>query len=112
MSSTPSSAPSPGTCCPSGQSYFSLLLNDPAYPGPYKDNTPGKMGLTSVTTPDPATIVFHLQRPFAEFDYVVALPQTVPVPPAKDTGANYQRHPMSTGPYMFRAISLTSSSRW
>ena len=103
---------------PGGPSYFTLLLNDPAYPGPYKDNTPGKMGLTSITTPDAATIVFHLQRPFADFDYVAALPQTVPVPPAKDTGANYQLHPVSTGPYMFasyqpgKQITLVKNPHW
>jgi len=95
---------------PGGPSYFQLLLNDPAYPGPYKDKTPGKMGLTSITTPDTATIVFHLQRPFADFDYVAALPQTVPVPPSKDTGVNYQRHPVSTGPYMFASYQLNKQS--
>jgi peptide/nickel transport system substrate-binding protein len=91
---------------PNGPSYFTVLLNDPGYPGPYKDKTPGRLGLTSVGTPDPATIVFHLQRPFADFDYVAALPQTVPVPPAKDTGANYQLHPVSTGPYQFQDYQL------
>ena len=50
----------------------------------------------------PVKIVFHLRKPFSEFDHVVALPQTVPVPPAKDTGANYQLHPISTGPYKFQ----------
>ena len=83
-----------------------MLLKDPSYPGPYKDKTPGKLGLTSVDTPDPATIVFHLQRPFSDFDYVAALPQTVPVPPAKDTGAHYQLHPVSTGPYKFQGYQL------
>src|SRR6516162_4348596 len=103
---------------PNGPSYFQLLLKDPAYPGPYKDKTPGKMGLTSVTTPDAATIVFHLQRPFYDFDYAAALPQTVPVPPAKDTGANYQRHPVSTGPYMFasyqpgKQFTLVKNPTW
>ncbi len=91
---------------PDGPSYFTLLLKDPAYPGPYKDKTPGRLGLTSITAPDAATIVFHLQRPFADFNYVAALPQTVPVPPAKDTGSNYQRHPVSTGPYMFASYQL------
>ena len=91
---------------PNGPSYFTLLLKDPGYPGPYQDKTPGRLGLASVGTPDPATIVFHLQRPFSEFDYVAALPQTVPVPPAKDTGANYQLHPISTGPYMFHGYQL------
>jgi peptide/nickel transport system substrate-binding protein len=91
---------------PNGPSYFKLLLKDPNYLGPYKDKTPGKMGLTSVTTPDASTIVFHLAKPFADFDYVAALPQTVPVPPSKDKGANYQLHPISTGPYMFQSYQL------
>ena len=103
---------------PNGPSYFQLLLNDPAYPGPYKDKTPGRLGLTSITTPDAATIVFHLQRPFADFDYVAALPQTVPVPRAKDTGSNYQLHPVSTGPYMFasyqpgKQLTLVKNPHW
>jgi len=88
---------------PNGPSYFKLLLNDPNYPGPYKDKTANKMGLTSITTPDPSTIVFHLAKPFSDFDYVAALPQTAPVPPSKDKGANYQLHPISTGPYMFQS---------
>jgi peptide/nickel transport system substrate-binding protein len=91
---------------PNGPSYFQVLLDDPTYPGPYKDKTPGHLGLTSVTTPDPTTIVFHLQHPFADFNYVVAIPQTAPVPPNKDTGANYQLHPISTGPYRFQSYTL------
>jgi peptide/nickel transport system substrate-binding protein len=91
---------------PGGPDYFQELLADPGYPGPYKDTTPGRLGLTSVQTPDPATIVFRLRQPFADFDYVAAMPQTVPVPPARDTGASYQLHPVSTGPYMFRDYQL------
>ena len=91
---------------PNGPGYFKLLLADSSYPGPHKDKTPDKMGLTSVTTPSAVTIMFHLQKPFADFDYVAALPQTVPVPPGKDTGANYQLDPVSTGPYEFRSYQL------
>jgi peptide/nickel transport system substrate-binding protein len=91
---------------PNGPGYFTVLLKDPGYPGPYKDKTPGKLGLTSVDTPDPATIAFHLQRPFSDFDYVAALPQTVPVPQTEDTGARYQLHPVSTGPYKFQSYQL------
>lgn len=91
---------------PGGPDYFQALLQDPGYRGPYKDTTPGLLGLTSVQTPDPATIVFRLRRPFADFDYVAALPQTVPVPPARDTGASYQLHPVSSGPYMFGDYQL------
>jgi peptide/nickel transport system substrate-binding protein len=91
---------------PNGPGYFSLLLKDPGYPGPYKDRSAGKLGLKGVTPPDARTIVFHLVKPFADFNYVVALPQTVPVPPEKDKGANYQLHPMSTGPYKFESYQL------
>ena len=91
---------------PNGPGWFTVLLSDPSYPGPYKDKPPGKLGLTSVDTPDPATIVFHLQRPFSDFDYVAAMPQTVPVPAAEDNGARYQLHPVSTGPYKFQSYQL------
>jgi peptide/nickel transport system substrate-binding protein len=91
---------------PNGPGYYALLLKDPDYPGPYKDKTPGKLGLASVDTPNSTTIVFHLAKPFAGFDYVVALPQSIPVPPDKDKGANYQLHPISTGPYKFQSYQL------
>ncbi len=93
---------------PNGPSYFSSLLagNAATYPGPFKDRSKNLMGLTAVDTPDASTIVFHLNQPFADFDYVVAFPQTAPVPPDKDTGTNYQLHPLSTGPYMFASYQL------
>ncbi len=50
--------------------------------------------------------MFHLVAPFADFPYVLAFPNTAPVPPAKDTGSNYQLHPLSTGPYMFQSYQL------
>ena len=53
--------------------------------------------------------MFHLAKPFADFNYVAAIPQTAPVPPNKDTGANYQLHPMSVGPYKFQSYQLTKS---
>jgi peptide/nickel transport system substrate-binding protein len=93
------------TVLPNGPSYFSSLLagNAATYPGPFKDRSKNLMGLTAIGTPDASTIVFHLNQPFADFNYVVAFPQSAPVPPDKDTGTNYQLHPMSTGPYMFQS---------
>jgi peptide/nickel transport system substrate-binding protein len=90
---------------PNGPSYFASLLagNAATYKGPYKDKTGS---LTAIDTPDSSTIVFHLNQPFADFNYVVAFPQTAPVPPNKDTGANYQLHPQSTGPYKFESYQL------
>jgi peptide/nickel transport system substrate-binding protein len=93
-----------------GPNYFPVLLADPKYPGPYKDKAKDKLDLTSVTTPDNYTIQFHLVSPFPDFNYVASLPQTAPVPPDKDTGTNYQLHPISTGPYMFQSYQLNKQA--
>ncbi|HEX7268744.1 MAG TPA: ABC transporter substrate-binding protein [Streptosporangiaceae bacterium] len=93
---------------PNGPSYFATLLGGNAahYPGPFKNRSKNLMGLTAISTPNPTTVVFNLNQPFADFNYVVAFPQTAPVPPSKDTGANYQKHPLSTGPYKFASYQL------
>ncbi len=100
-----------------GPTYFNQLLGTD-YKGPYKDSAPDKLGLKAIDTPDDSTIIFHLQQPFSEFDFVSTLPQTVPVPPAKDTGSKYLTHPMSTGPYKFESyepgkqLSLVKNTSW
>ncbi|WP_435153985.1 ABC transporter substrate-binding protein [Amycolatopsis sacchari] len=92
-----------------GPSYFAqYLAGGSSYQGPYKDKSPG--GLASIETPDDTTIVFHLAQPFADFDYLVTSPQTAPVPQAKDTGANYQTAPVSSGPYMVEPGSFNPST--
>jgi peptide/nickel transport system substrate-binding protein len=73
------------------------------YPGPYKDKS--KAGLKSIVTPNATTIVFHLNAPFADFDYLVSNPETAPVPQAKDTGATYVQHIVSSGSYMFKSYA-------
>jgi peptide/nickel transport system substrate-binding protein len=103
-----------------GPQYFKQYLADPTYQGPYGagDATPGKQGLTSITTPDDTTVVFHLQHPFADFDYLATLPQTAPVPLAHDTGAQYANHPWSSGPYKFQSynpntgFTLVKNTNW
>ncbi|GAA1237677.1 ABC transporter substrate-binding protein [Kitasatospora nipponensis] len=86
-----------------GPVYFHDLLVDNAtpYQGPYKDKSDG--GLASIATPDDTTIVFHLKHPFADFDYLVSAPQTAPVPAAKDDGAGYVKHIVSSGSYKFQS---------
>jgi peptide/nickel transport system substrate-binding protein len=88
-----------------GPSYFQVLLagNAATYKGPYKQKG---VDLTSITTPNATTVVFHLNKPFADFNYIAAIPQTAPVPQSKDTGANYQNNPVSSGPYMFQSYQI------
>jgi len=100
-----------------GPTYFHDLLVDNAtpYEGPYKDKTGD---LKSIETPDDTTIVFHLKQPFADFDYLVSAPQTVPVPQAKDTGADYVKHIVSSGSYKFQSyedgkeVVLVPNTNW
>lgn len=78
-----------------------LIDNKPAYKGPYKDKS--DEGLKSIETPDDHTIIFHLNQPFADFDYLLASPQSAPVPKAKDTGADYVKNIVSSGSYKFES---------
>ncbi|MER8104518.1 ABC transporter substrate-binding protein [Kitasatospora sp. NPDC094016] len=100
-----------------GPTYFHDLLvdNETPYQGPYKDKTGG---LNSIETPDDQTIVFHLKQPFADFDYLVGSPQTVPVPQAKDDGAGYVKHVVASGAYKFESyedgkqLTLVPNTNW
>jgi peptide/nickel transport system substrate-binding protein len=94
------------TAFPDGPTYFNDFLDLQGYTSPYKDSDPNKLGLKAVDTPDDQTIVFHLKKPFAGFDYFAQLPGTIPVPRAKDTGTKYKEHVISTGPYMFQTNNV------
>ena len=43
-------------------------------------------------------------------DYLLTIPQSAPVPPSKDTGASYQTHIVSTGPYEFQSYQLNKTA--
>ncbi|TCC60966.1 ABC transporter substrate-binding protein [Kribbella pittospori] len=91
------------TTLPSGPTYFNdFLLDVPANYSVYKDKSLAGVA-KAIETPDDQTIVFHLKKPFAGFDYFAQLPSTAPVPQAKDTGAKYKEHPIATGPYKFES---------
>ncbi|MET9801298.1 ABC transporter substrate-binding protein [Streptomyces sp. NPDC006368] len=100
-----------------GPNYFQQLLDDPTkYKGPYKDKS--DKGLASIQTPDDHTIVFKLNKPFADFDYLVSAPQTAPVPKAKDKGSDYTKSVVSSGSYKFetyqdgKQVVLVRNEHW
>ncbi|MFE1286153.1 ABC transporter substrate-binding protein [Streptomyces sp. NPDC058751] len=100
-----------------GPNYFQqFMVGGDKYKGPYKDKS-GK-GLSSIETPDDTTIVFHLKQAFQEFDYLVASPQTAPVPQAKDTGVDYVKKIVSSGSYKFESYAegkeavLVRNDKW
>ncbi|GAA3114556.1 peptide/nickel transport system substrate-binding protein [Kribbella aluminosa] len=93
---------------PNGPTYFNdFLLDIPKGYSVYKDKTLAGVA-KAIETPDDNTIVFHLNKPFASFDYFAQLPSTAPVPQAKDTGAKYKEHPIATGPYKFGTYNPNS----
>jgi len=101
-----------------GPTYLKDLLDGGQnYPGPYKDTDPDKLGLKTITTPDDKTVAFKLQKPFADFPYLLVMSPGA-VPKAKDTGARYSDHVISTGPYMFdtvdpgKKVTLKRNPNW
>ena len=102
---------------PNGPAYFEAILDLPeGYQGPYK--SPDVNTDSAIETPDPSTIVFHTKQPFASFDYLAQLTQTMPVPQDKDTGAKYRNTIVSSGPYKFadlqpgKSFDLVRNDQW
>ncbi len=106
------------TVFPDGPTYFNDFLDLQGYTTPYSDSSPDKLGLKAIETPDDSTIVFHLKTAYSGFDYFAALPQTMPVEQAKDTGSEYKKHVDSTGPYKFgennlgKNFTLVRNDQW
>ena len=100
-----------------GPTYFDDNLNWGDYKGPYTSKGQD-IPKSAIETPDDRTIVFHLKDAFGGFDYFAMLPMTVPVPAAKDTGAKYRDHVVSSGPYMFdtneagKGFTLKRNPNW
>lgn len=52
-----------------------------------------------LTVPDPRTLRLRFAQPHCDLPFAAALPFTAPVPAAQDTGLEYNRRPVSSGPY-------------
>jgi len=90
-------------------SYFiSGIAHPKNYAGPYKSGD-----LSTITT-TATTITFNLSGPNADFDYLMAMAASAPVPYKVEggpgfTGANYTKHPLSTGPFMIKSYTPNKS---
>jgi peptide/nickel transport system substrate-binding protein len=86
--------------CPGGENSSGACTS---YGGPYT-NKAAEFGLKTISTPSNNEIIFHLNQPFSEWNYVMTLFGTSPVEPSVDQnpktgGANYNNHVQATGPY-------------
>ncbi|HEY8319871.1 MAG TPA: ABC transporter substrate-binding protein [Amnibacterium sp.] len=100
--------------------YYTGILNVPSsYKGVYKS---GELPDSAVSVSG-QSITFHLKKPFADFDYLMALPTAAPVPDKKEngaayTGATYTKNPISSGPFVFgsytpnKSVTFTRNQYW
>ncbi|MCP3818230.1 ABC transporter substrate-binding protein [Streptomyces sp. A3M-1-3] len=79
---------------PGGPTYLVDLLDHGGYRGPYRGQR-----CKAVECPDDHTLRFRLKRPFADFDFLMAQPNTAPVPVHHDTREDYGKAPVCSGPY-------------
>jgi peptide/nickel transport system substrate-binding protein len=86
-------------------SYFiSSIAHPKSYAGPYKSGD-----LSTITT-TANTITFNLSGPNADFNYLMAMAASAPVPYKVEggpgfTGATYTKHPLATGPFMIKSYT-------
>ncbi|MFB7249274.1 ABC transporter substrate-binding protein [Microbacterium sp. NPDC056234] len=78
-----------------GSPYLRNTIDAPeGYQGPYVSGD-----LPTIETPDDKTIVFHLKKPFPEFDSVLAQPNAVPFPEGSGAGDEFIKDVIASGPY-------------
>lgn len=83
-----------------------------SYPGPY-----GGKHLKSIETSG-KTITFHLSEARPDFNYVVAMHSYAPTPVKKDTKQDYDKKPVSNGPYKVKShvtdksMTLVRNENW
>jgi peptide/nickel transport system substrate-binding protein len=97
-----------------GSPWLRNTIEAPAdYAGPYTSGDhPG------IETPDEKTIVFHLIKPFPEFDSVLAQPNAVPFPVGTGAGDEFINDIIASGPYTLETytpgsmIKLVRNEYW
>ncbi|MFD9889388.1 ABC transporter substrate-binding protein [Amycolatopsis sp. NPDC059027] len=91
-----------------GLSYHKDLLSPGlAYKGPFD----GGKELDTIQTPNDKTIVFHLSRPYGDWNWVASTPAFAPVPKGKGAEPNYGDHPITSGPYQVEKYERGKEAR-
>lgn len=97
-----------------GSPYLKQVIDAPkGYEGPYKSGD-----LPTIETPDDKTIVFHLIKPFPEFDAVLSQVNATPFPVDSGAGDEFIHEIIASGPYKLAeyvpgsTIKLTRNENW
>lgn len=88
-----------------GLNYQKPLIADTAnYTGPFS----GKQ-LSSIVTPNATTIIFHLNKPYGDWPWVVSTTSMAPVPAGKAPAATFGKDPVTSGPYAVQSYTPGNS---
>jgi peptide/nickel transport system substrate-binding protein len=97
-----------------GSPYLKQVIDAPeGYEGPYKSGD-----LPTIETPDEKTIVFHLIKPFPEFDAVLSQVNATPFPTGSGAGDEFIHEIVASGPYKLAeyvpgsTIKLERNENW
>jgi peptide/nickel transport system substrate-binding protein len=82
-----------------------LLAGTAGYTGPFS----GKQ-LSSIVTPNSKTIIFHLNKPYGDWPWVVSTTSMAPVPEGKAPAASFGNHPITSGPYAVQSYTPGTSA--
>ena len=82
-----------------------LIAGTAGYPGPFS----GKQ-LSSIVTPNSKTIVFHLNKPYGNWPWVVSTTSMAPVPEGKAPAATFGKDPVTSGPYAVQSYTPGTSA--
>ncbi|PQZ94800.1 peptide ABC transporter substrate-binding protein [Arthrobacter sp. MYb227] len=99
-----------------GSPWAKQLLDDGSgYQGPYIDKD---KDFKAIETPDAKTIIFHLNKPFADFGSVVGQSTFVPFPLGTGAGKSFDAKPIASGPYKLDSytrggdLKLVRNDKW
>ncbi|MEV0951312.1 ABC transporter substrate-binding protein [Promicromonospora sp. NPDC050249] len=97
-----------------GSPYLKQVIDAPkGYEGPYESGD-----MPTIETPDDKTIVFHLIKPFPEFDAVLSQVNATPFPVDSGAGDEFIHQIIASGPYKLAeyvpgsTIKLTRNENW
>ncbi|HEY2078325.1 MAG TPA: ABC transporter substrate-binding protein [Streptosporangiaceae bacterium] len=82
-----------------------LIAGTAGYQGPFS----GKE-LSSIVTPNSKTIIFHLNKPYGNWPWVVSTTSMAPVPEGKAPAATFNSHPITSGPYAVQSYTPGNSA--
>jgi peptide/nickel transport system substrate-binding protein len=77
-----------------------LIAGTANYTGPFSGQQ-----LSSIVTPNATTIVFHLNKPYGDWPWVVSTTSMAPVPAGKAPAATFGKDPVTSGPYAVQSYT-------